>query len=80
MVLVRCKYNLILQDNENLDTLIKLMSDLVRTRLGIGREISLVDVARSEFTFYIFTGTSCLLKVEQHSGGAWGLAPGPALL
>ena len=45
-ILSSLKYNLISKDNENLDTLIKLMSDLVRTRLGIGREISLVDIAR----------------------------------
>ena len=48
-ILSSLKYNLISKDNENLDTLIKLMSDLVRTRLGIGREISLVDVARWAF-------------------------------
>ena len=34
------------QEEENLDSLIKLISDLVRTRLGIGREIALVDIAR----------------------------------
>lgn len=34
------------QENENIDTLIKLISDMVRTRLGIGREISLVDIVR----------------------------------
>ena len=34
------------QENENIDTLIKVISDLVRTRLGIGREISLVDIVR----------------------------------
>ena len=45
-ILSSFEYNLISKDNENLDTLIKLMSDLVRTRLGIGREISLVDIAR----------------------------------
>ena len=34
------------QENENIDTLIKLISDMVRTRLGIGREIALVDIVR----------------------------------
>ena len=34
------------KDNENVDVLIKLVSDLVRTRLGVGREMSLVDITR----------------------------------
>ena len=39
-----------MQEDENLETLIKMMSDIVRTRLGIGREITLVDIYRLSCT------------------------------
>lgn len=39
-----------LQEDENLDNLIKMMSDIMRTRLGIGREVALVDIYRLSCT------------------------------
>ena len=39
-----------MQEDETLEILIKMMSDIVRTRLGIGREVTLVDIYRLSST------------------------------
>ena len=55
------------QEDESLDSLVKLVSDLVRTRLGVGRELSLLEVTRLGVTRVELGGHPPLLLSFEHS-------------
>ena len=55
------------QEEESLDSLVKLVSDLVRTRLGVGRELSLLEVTRLGVTRVELGGWPPVLLSFEHS-------------
>ena len=55
------------QEDENLEILIKMMSDIVRTRLGIGREVTLVDIYRLTCTRTEVGGLPPVVICFQHA-------------
>ena len=55
------------QEEESLDSLVKLVSDLVRTRLGVGRELSLLEVTRLGQTRVELGGWPPVLLSFEHS-------------
>ena len=56
-----------MQEDENLDILIKIMSDIVRTRRGIGREVTLVDIYRLSCTRTEVAGLPPVVVCFEHA-------------
>lgn len=54
------------QDEESLDNLVKIISDIFRTKLGVGREISLVEAYRLSPTRVEFNGFPPVLMSFEH--------------
>ena len=55
-----------MQDGENLEHLVKTISDIFRTKLGIGREISLVESYRLTSTRVEVNGCPPVLLSFEH--------------
>ena len=64
-------HGLPVQQAECLESLVKLMSDLIRTRLGIGREMVLVSINRLKPTKWVEAKVEQQIFVERCEVGGW---------